>query len=120
MNELSSSPSPPSLGQLLLDSKTDNNLYTQNSLGNEVKLDGINALTGDVSATGPGIVPSTVNSVGGVTAYAIASFTNNPNIIRVNKDGSGNFTSVVTAMNSITTASSTNTFSIIVATRNFY
>ena len=62
----------------------------------------------------PGIVPSTVNSVGGVTAYAIASFTNNPNIIRVNKDGSGNFTSVVTAMNSITTASSTNTFSIIV------
>ena len=60
------------------------------------------------------IVSSTVNSVGGASANAIASFTNNPNILRVNKDGSGNFTSIVTAMNSISGASNTNTYKIIV------
>ena len=64
---------------------------------------------------GPGLVIlSFVNSVGGISATGIALFVNNPNIIRVNKDGSGNFTSIVTAMNSITTASQSNTFMIVV------
>lgn len=35
----------------------------------------IDALTGDVSATGPGVVPATVNSVGGQSAANIASAT---------------------------------------------
>ena len=65
--------------------------------------------------TGHGLVVlSFVNSVGGISATGIALFVNNPNIIRVNKDGSGNFTSIVTAMNSITTASQSNTFMIVV------
>ena len=74
----------------------------------------ITALTGDVSATGPGTASSIVNSIGGVTAYQVSSFTSNANIIRVNKDGSGNFTSINDALNSITTASSTNTYNIVV------
>ena len=72
----------------------------------------ITSLTGDVGATGPGTVTSVVNSIGGVTAYQVASFTNNANIIRVNKDGSGNFTSINTALASITGASKTNTYKI--------
>lgn len=59
----------------------------------------IDGLTGDVSATGPGVVPATVNSVGGSSAVNInlatiaanaATDSNTPNTI-VKRDGSGNF-----------------------------
>jgi hypothetical protein len=115
LNENAVSPSSPTSGQLLMYAKTDNLLYLKTPSGTETVVgNGITNLTGDVSATGPGTVSSIVNYVGGVTASAIASFTNNANIIRVNKDGSGNFTSVYTAMNSIGSTSPTNTFSIII------
>lgn len=59
----------------------------------------IDALLGDVSATGPGAVPATVNFVGGASAADIAqsvldtqaaTSTNTPNTI-VKRNGSGNF-----------------------------
>lgn len=59
----------------------------------------ITALTGDVSATGPGSVAATVNSVGGSSAANInsaellanaATSLNTPNTI-IKRDGSGNF-----------------------------
>lgn len=60
----------------------------------------ITALTSDVTATGPGSVAATVNSVGGVTAANVATGANlanaatNANTINtiVKRDGSGNFT----------------------------
>lgn len=59
----------------------------------------IDGLIGDVSASGPGVVVATVNSVGGSSALNIhtaelaanaATSTNTPNTI-VKRDGSGNF-----------------------------
>jgi hypothetical protein len=66
----------------------------------------ITALTGDVSATGPGSVPATVNSVGGQTASAIAAATVivdaatsiNTASTLVERDASGNFAAnIITA-----------------------
>lgn len=59
----------------------------------------ITALTGDVSATGPGSVAATVNAVGGVTATNVASGANLANAATnaatantiVKRDASGNF-----------------------------
>jgi hypothetical protein len=59
----------------------------------------IDGLTGDVSASGPGVVTATVNSVGGATAANIAAASNanqtatsanTPNTL-VKRDGFGNF-----------------------------
>ncbi len=66
----------------------------------------LTALTGDVSATGPGSATATVNSVGGVTAANIASGANTANAgtsantpsTLVLRDSSGNFSAgVITA-----------------------
>lgn len=86
---------------------------------------GITALTGDVSATGPGSSAATVNSVGGssassvntaVTAVAAATSANTAGTI-ARRDGSGNITSttftgaLVGNASSATTAGSTTNFS---------
>lgn len=60
---------------------------------------GIDGLTGDVSASGPGVVPATVNSVGGASAASIAAAaagfgsatsSDTPNTL-VLRNGSGSF-----------------------------
>lgn len=75
----------------------------------------ITALTGDVSATGPGSVAATVNSVGGSSATNIhtaelaanaAASSNTPNTI-VKRDGGGNF-SAGTITAALTGAASAN------------
>jgi hypothetical protein len=57
-------------------------------------------------------------SATGVLSYSdwisFNNVTNNPHIIRVNSDGTGNFSSIVTAMNSITGASESTPYKIIV------
>ena len=74
--QVATKPSPPPLGYDLIYVKTDDVLYIQDSSGVEVALgssSSITQLTGDVSATGPGIATATVNSVGGESAANIAS-----------------------------------------------
>lgn len=100
--ENASSPDTPTSGKLKLYAKTDGFLYFRNDAGTETLISGsagITALTGDVSATGPGSVPATVNLVGGQTAANVAAATilanaatnaNTPNAI-VRRDASGNF-----------------------------
>jgi hypothetical protein len=80
----------------------------------------ITALTGDVSAAGPGSVPATVNSVGGKTASDIASAvttvdaatSSNIASTLVERDASGNFSAnIITASlngNATTATTSTN------------
>jgi len=109
LDEVVVTPSPPPAGAILLYAKTDDVVYVQDSLGNEVPIgtpDAITDLTGDVTANGPGSVPATVNFVGGVTAANVASganlanaatSANTPSTI-VRRDASGNFVaSVITA-----------------------
>lgn len=83
----------------------------------------ITALTGDVSATGPGSVPATVVMVGGASAASIAAAAlavslatpnDNPNTL-VLRDGSGNF-----AASTITVAgiASTSAADITISTLN--
>lgn len=100
--ELSTNPNPPSVNQLKVFAKTDDNLYVENSSGVVVQITSVTAvtsLTGDVSGTGPGATSTTVNFVGGQTAANVASATisanaatssNTPSTI-VKRDGSGNF-----------------------------
>lgn len=77
----------------------------------------IDALLGDVSATGPGAVPATVNFVGGVSAADVASganaanaatSSNTPNTI-VKRDGSGNFSAGTITANLTGNVSGTST-----------
>lgn len=100
--ELSSTPSVPPAGYALIYLKTDNVLYILDSSGVEVAIGSssfISALTGDVTATGPGSSVATVVFVGGKTAAEVAqsvtdtqaaTSSNTPNTI-VKRDGSGNF-----------------------------
>ena len=68
---------------------------------------GITDLTGDVSATGPGITFATVNSVGGVSAANVASGANSANAATsadtpstiVKRDASGNFSATTISAN---------------------
>lgn len=69
----------------------------------------LDALIGDVSATGPGVAVATVNFVGGVSAANVAlgsnsanaaTSSNTPNTI-VKRDGSGNFSASVITSNLI-------------------
>ncbi|MGZ3802382.1 MAG: beta strand repeat-containing protein, partial [Bdellovibrio sp.] len=70
---------------------------------------GITALTGDVSATGPGSVAATVNLVGGKTSTAIASSvndtvaasSNNTNSTIIKRDASGNFAASNATLSSV-------------------
>lgn len=66
---------------------------------NNVDADAITALTGDVTATGPGMAAATVNSIDGQTAVAVAAATvevnaatavNSPSTL-IKRDSSGNF-----------------------------
>jgi len=100
--QVNSKPSPPPLNYDLIYVKTDDVLYIQDSSGVEVALgssSSITQLTGDVSATGPGIATATVNSVGGqsaaniasaVTGYLAATSSDTPSTL-VLRDASGNF-----------------------------
>src|SRR5271166_2157172 len=100
--EEGSKPPAPSSGQVSMYVKTDEILYIQDSTGTEISLGSpasITALTGDVSATGPGSVPATVNSIGGSSAANVhsaelaanaATNLNTPSTI-VERDASGNF-----------------------------
>jgi len=121
LDEVSSTPPPPPIGAILLYAKTDDVVYVQDSDGNEVPIgtpDAITDLTGDVSASGPGSVPATVNSVGGKTALEIATSVNDtqaatavntPSTI-VKRDGSGNFAaSTVTLVNLISSGTTQST-----------
>lgn len=109
LDEVVVTPSPPPAGAISLYAKTDDVVYVQDSSGNEVPIgtpDAITDLTGDVSATGPGSVAATVNSVGGKTASEIAqsvddtqdaTSSNTPNTI-VKRGASGEFSAgVITA-----------------------
>lgn len=65
----------------------------------DISILAIDGLTGDVSASGPGVVPATVNLVGGVSAANVASGANAANAATsantpstiVARDASGNF-----------------------------
>ena len=117
---LSATPSPPPVGSYVLYIKTDNVIYLEDSSGNVYPFgsaSAITALTGDVTATGPGIVAATVNFVGGqsalnianaTTAYLAATSANTPNTL-VERDSSGNFSAgtITAALNgNATTATS--------------
>lgn len=70
------SPPTPAPGFASIYFKTDNVLYIKDSSGTETAIgtaSGITQLTGDVTATGPGVVPATVVSVGGQSASNIAN-----------------------------------------------
>lgn len=100
--EVASAPAAPATGKLVLYAKTDDALYIKNDADIETAIgvsNAIDVLTGDVSATGPGTVAATVNTVGGETAADIATSVNDtqaatssntPSTI-VKRDGSGNF-----------------------------
>lgn len=100
--EVIATPSAPPAGYALLYIKTDNVLYLQDSSAVEIALGSASSiveLTGDVTATGPGIVAATVVQVGGasaaniaaaVTAYLAATSANTAGTI-VKRDGSGDF-----------------------------
>ncbi|MGZ3842660.1 MAG: beta strand repeat-containing protein [Bdellovibrio sp.] len=70
---------------------------------------GITALTGDISATGPGSSSTTVNSVGGKTSTAIATSvddtiaatSNNTNSTIMKRDASGNFAASNATLSSV-------------------
>ena len=100
--QLNAKPSAPPAGYDIIYVKTDNVLYIQDSAGVEVALGSasvITALTGDVSAVGPGSAVATVNFVGGASAADIAAAAaafstatplDTPNTV-VLRDSSGNF-----------------------------
>ncbi len=93
----------------------------------------IDGLTGDVSATGPGVVHATVNFVGGESASDVAAATvlaltatsfNNPSTI-VRRDSSGDFSAhaitlsgTITASNFTGSSSGTNTGDVTLGTPN--
>lgn len=118
LDEVSSKPAAPPAGAIEIYAKTDDVVYVQNSAGTEVPIGTPSAITdlhGDVTATGPGDVSATVNSVGGSSAANIhsaelaanaATSTNTPNTI-VKRDGSGNF-SAGTITAALTGAASAN------------
>jgi hypothetical protein len=106
---LNATPSPPPVGSYVMYVKTDNTIYLEDSSGNVYAFGSttaIDALTGDVSATGPGTATATVNFVGGqsaanvaaaTVAYSSATSSDTPNTL-VLRDGSGNFSaSTITA-----------------------
>lgn len=79
----------------------------------------LTGLTGDVSATGPGVATATVNAVGGQTAANVAAATilanagtsaNTPSTL-VKRDGSGNFSAGTITANLLGTATSAGSFS---------
>lgn len=98
---LLTTPSAPPVGFVLMYVIADT-IYLEDSSGNVYPFaatTSITGLTGDVTATGPGNVAATVNSVGGQSASAIAAATvtvgnatsvNTP-LTLVERDASGNF-----------------------------
>jgi hypothetical protein len=107
--QLSAKPSAPAVGSVIIYTRSDGVLYLQDSSGSEFEfgsVDFISALTGDVSAVGPGSATATVNFVGGLSASAVASGSilanaatsaGTPSTI-VLRDGSGNFVAnIITA-----------------------
>lgn len=117
--ELSTNPTPPSVSQLKLFAKTDDNLYVENSAGVVTQITEVSAITslsGDVSAVvTSGNANVTVNTVGGATAANIASATtaymtatssDTPNTL-VKRDGSGNFSSNIVSLNALSLLGST-------------
>ena len=69
-----SSPDTPAAGRLKIYGKTDGYLYFKNDAGVEVQLSAtaaLSALTGDVTATGPGSAAATVAFVGGASAASV-------------------------------------------------
>lgn len=120
--EVNATPPAPPAGYALIYIKTNNVLYLQDSSGTEIALGSASAitqLTGDVTASGPGVSTATVVSVGGasasdiaaaVTAYLAATASNTASTI-VKRDASGNF-----AANIITAALSGNATTATTAT----
>lgn len=77
LTEEASSPATPSAGQVLLYPKTDGSLYSKDDTGTETLLaapNAITALTGDVTAIGPGVVAATIAALA-VTNAKIANTT---------------------------------------------
>jgi hypothetical protein len=106
--QYSTTPSPPPSGFIELYIQ-GTSIYLQDSDGTTYQFgstDFISALTGDVSATGPGSASATVNSVGGqsatniantVTTVSEATSTNTASTL-VERDSSGNFSAgIITA-----------------------
>lgn len=114
--ELPTSPTAPSVGYGIIYLKTDNVLYIKDSGGVEVALgssSSITQLTGDVTATGPGVVAATVAFVGGESAADIASATllalaatalNTASTI-VRRNGSGGFSAGAIVSTALTVSS---------------
>ncbi len=115
---LATSPDAPPSGFILLYTKTDNVVYIKDSSGTEIALgtaSGITSLTGDVTASGPGVAAAIVAFVGGKTAAEVAqsvndtiaaTASNTPSTI-VKRDASGNFSAgIITA--ALTGAASAN------------
>ena len=106
---LASSPPAPPPGYLIFYFKNDGILYIKDSNNLETPIGvaaGLTGLSGDVTATGPGIASAVVAFVGGKTAAEIAASVdmtqgatsiNAPNTL-VERDGSGNFAAnIITA-----------------------
>jgi hypothetical protein len=100
--QLALKPSAPAVGTVIIYTKTDDVLYLQDSSGAEVPFgsaSSVTSLVGDVSGTGPGAAVTTVNSVGGYSASAIAaSVAATQSAVSINtastivkRDSSGNF-----------------------------
>jgi len=117
---LATTPSPPPTGSYVLYIKTDNTVNIEDSFGNVFTFgatNAITALTGDVSAVGPGSAVTTVNFVGGESAANVASATaayfaatsaNIPSTL-VLRDGSGNFSAGTITANLTGTATNATT-----------
>ena len=116
--QLAVHPPAPTTGFAIIYTLTDNVVYLQDSLGNIIPLgtaSGIIALSGDVTAVGPGVASAVVGFVGGKTASQIAqsvddtqgaTSVNFPNTL-AKRDASGNFSAgVITA--ALTGAASAN------------
>ena len=74
--EIASSPAAPPVGYAIIYVKADNVLYLKDSGGVEFALgsaSSITQLTGDVTATGPGVTAATVAFVGGQSAASVAA-----------------------------------------------
>lgn len=102
LTEEGATPTPPASGQISLYAKTDGVVYVENSSGVETPIgtsNSITALTGDVTAVGPGSAVATVVFVGGQTATNVAAAVvvvegaTSSNVVNtlVERDGAGNF-----------------------------
>lgn len=115
--EILASPAAPPVGYATLYVKTDNVVYLKDSGGVEIPLgtaSGITALTGDVTAVGPGFAVATVAFVGGSSAALVhsaellanAATATNTALAIVLRDASGNFAAGTITANLVGSASS--------------